>query len=216
MSEQQLFSAPLTSAAKEEIRRALVSDRLLVIPTDTVYGIGANPFSKAAVAALLATKGRGEQMPPPVVGPNPESLFDLASFDDEDGAAEAIARRLAEEFWPGALTLVVPARPGLGWDTAKVGQTVAVRVPNNQLALEVLQVTGPLALTSANPTGEPPARTAAQAVAYFGDAVSIYVDGKESALPVPSTIVDCTSGRPKVLRSGGLDPDTLANLLPFS
>lgn len=200
-----------TSEAAEALRKG----GLVVLPTDTVYGIGANPFDEAAVRRLLSVKGRTETKPPPVLGQNAEDLFELVAFTSKD--QEALADALADSFWPGPLTLILPAKVEMGWDTGPVGDTVALRAPNHPLALELLKQTGPLAVTSANPSDLEPARTAAQAQEYFGSAVEHYLDGgtlKTGTVDggAPSTILDLTKTPPKFLRRGDIDALVLSQL----
>ncbi len=184
---------------------------LVVLPTDTVYGIGANPWSHAAIDALLLAKGRGKQMPPPVALPDAIWLDTLADFKTE--VERERAHRLAKAFWPGPLTLVVHTDEPFGWDLRETGGTVALRVPDHPVALQVLRQSGPLALTSANTTGNPPARTVAKAREYFGDTVGRYVDGGP-LLPGPaSTILDITGADLRLLRQGALGLDQLQAVL---
>jgi tRNA threonylcarbamoyl adenosine modification protein (Sua5/YciO/YrdC/YwlC family) len=183
---------------------------LLVLPTDTVYGIGADAFSPPAVAALLAAKGRGRQMPPPVL------ISGVATLDGLARDVPAAVRRLAEAFWPGALTLVVRAQPSLAWDLGDTGGTVALRVPDHPVAIELLARTGPLAVSSANRTGRPAATTAAQAADQLGDAVSLYLDGGPAPGGVASTIVDATGGELRVLRAGAIDLAALRQVAAVS
>lgn len=180
---------------------------IVVIPTDTVYGIGADAFDPAAVADVLAAKGRGRDMPPPVLVPDVRTL---------DGLARAVpewARRLVEELWPGPLTLVLWAQPSLHWDLGETAGTVALRMPDDEIALEVLRETGPLAVTSANRTGEPAATTVTDAAVQLGPAVSVYVDGGPRATQQPSTIIDCTGDHPVVLRDGAVERARLEAIL---
>lgn len=199
-------------------RNAILEGQLIVLPTDTVYGIGADPFDAQAVRRLLAVKGRDETKPPPVLGANKHDLFALVAFSSEKQREQA--QRLADRFWPGPLTLVLPALEGLGedhralgWDTSLMGNTVAVRVPKQQQALQVLEATGPLAVTSANLAGESPARTVTQAEDYFGDLVAVYVDGGTTGEGSPSTILDLTGPNPVVVRRGDLRSSALTGLL---
>lgn len=182
---------------------AVQRGEVVVIPTDTVYGVGADAFDADAVRDLLEAKGRGRQMPPPVLVPDKRTLDGLAT------AVPSYARRLVATFWPGPLTLVLQAQSSLMWDLGDTNGTVAVRMPDSDLALAVLAVTGPMAVTSANRTGEPPATTAAQAQEQLGDAVSVYLDGGPSAAGVASTIVDCTGDDFVVLRQGGISQEQL-------
>lgn len=185
---------------------ALRRGELVVLPTDTVYGIGAEAFNATAVSALLAAKGRGRAMPPPVLVPDARTLDGLAA-DVPD-----VARALIEAFWPGPLTLVCWAQPSLQWDLGDTGGTVAVRMPHHAVALELLGVTGPLAVSSANLTGQPAAATVDEAREQLGEAVAAYLDGGAAGHAVPSTIVDVTRARPRVLRFGALDLGTLRDV----
>lgn len=188
--------------------RALQSGDLVVLPTDTVYGIAADAFSPASVARLLLAKGRGRDLPVPVLVGSWRTLDGLV---DELGP---LGRRMVEAFWPGPLTIVVRSAPSLAWDLGETRGTVAVRMPLHPVALEVLTQTGPLAVSSANRSGSPPAVTVADAQLQLGDAVSVYLDGGPAGAPVPSTIVDLTGDRARVLRSGALDLDRLRELAP--
>ena len=169
------------------------SGRLVVLPTDTLYGLGCDAFDNDAVARLLAAKGRGRQMPPPVL------VSDISQLDGVVANIPTPARALMEAYWPGALTLILPAHPDLSWDLGETGGTVAVRQPNYPLTLQLLSQTGPLAVTSANLTGQPPATDATQARTYFGpqiDSGEIYLlDDGATPGPVPSTIVSFPSLR---------------------
>ncbi|MHB2023630.1 MAG: L-threonylcarbamoyladenylate synthase [Mycobacteriales bacterium] len=177
---------------------ALRGGRLVVLPTDTVYGVGADAFTPRAVAALLAAKGRGPQVPVPVL---------IGSIRMLDGVAydlSATGRSLVEAFWPGPLTLVVRHPPHLAWDLGETRGTVAVRMPLHELALELIGETGPLAVSSANRTGAPPATTAAAAMEQLGESVEVYLDAGTASRGVPSTIVDVTADPPRLLRAGPL------------
>lgn len=195
-------------------RQAIARGELVVLPTDTVYGIAADAFSPEAVQRLLDAKGRGRQSPPPVLIPNIATLSALA--------AEVLdpVSRLAEEFWPGPLTIVLPARPSLDWDLGDTGGTVALRIPNHQLTLELLQETGPLAVSSANRTGKPAALNIEEAQRMLGDQVAVYLDdGEAEGGGTASTIVDATGltadgGSIRVLRAGGVSRGAIAELLP--
>lgn len=176
---------------------------LIVLPTDTVYGVGADAFDPGAVKALLASKGRGRDMPPPVlVG----SARAAAALVEEPGP---YWQDLVDEFWPGALTLVCRASRTVQWDLGETRGTVAVRMPLHAVALELLRQTGPLAVSSANRTGQPPATTVEDAAQQLGDAVSVYLDGGECPGGVPSTIVDLTGTVPRVLRAGAIAVEKL-------
>lgn len=176
---------------------------LVVLPTDTVYGLGADAFSPEAVAALLAAKGRGRSMPPPVlVG----SVRAAAALTETLGA---FGQDLIDEFWPGPLTLVLRASSTLKWDLGDTNGTVAVRMPLHPVALELLRRSGPMAVSSANKTGEAATTTAAEAEGQLGESVEVYLDGGPCADNVPSTIVDLTSGMPRILRAGAISFDRL-------
>lgn len=187
---------------------ALQNGDLAVIPTDTVYGVAADAFSPAAVARLLAAKGRGRDMPVPVLVGSWRTLDGLV---DELGP---LARTLVEAFWPGPLTLVVRAAASLAWDLGETRGTVAVRMPLQAVALEVLGHTGPLAVSSANRSGMLPATDAVEAERHLGDAVSVYLDAGPAADVVPSTILDLTGDRARVLRQGALSLDALREHAP--
>ncbi|SDQ73363.1 L-threonylcarbamoyladenylate synthase [Quadrisphaera sp. DSM 44207] len=211
MSSRYDCSDPAQRAAGlRHARDALARGELVVLPTDTVPGVAADAFSAGAVAGLLAAKGRGRSMPPPVLVPDGRTLDGLA-LD-----VPAQARALAERFWPGALTLVCRAQPSLAWDLGDTGGTVAVRVPDHDLARELLAQTGPLAVSSANRTGRPPAATAAAAQEQLGESVAVYLDDGAPPRPdaPPSTIVDATGPRLAVLRVGALDVAELARVAP--
>jgi L-threonylcarbamoyladenylate synthase len=187
----------------------LVADGdLVVMPTDTVYGIGCDAFSPAAVARLLAAKGRGRAMPPPVLVSHLRTL---------DGIATAISqqvRDLAEAFWPGALTIVCQAQPTLKWDLGDTGGTVAVRMPLHPVALELLERTGPMAVGSANLTGQAAARDCDEAQHQLGELVELYLDAGPSGIGVPSTIIDGTREIPRILRLGALSIEQLREVVP--
>lgn len=181
-------------------RQAIGMGQLVVIPTDTVYGLAADAFNVEAVTRLLAAKGRDRQAPPPVLIPGVATLDALAS-----SVPDAV-RELAAAFWPGGLTIILDAQPSLAWDLGDTRGTVALRVPNNPIALELLAETGPLAVSSANLTGRAAARTAANAHEQLGESVAVYLDGGEVGSD-PSTIIDATAlargtGGIRILREG--------------
>ena len=189
---------------------------LVILPTDTVYGIGCNAADAGAVERLLASKGRGRQMPPPVLVAGPADLTGVVAQVPE------AARILMEAFWPGPLTLILDADAALSWDLGETSGTIAVRMPDHELALDLLRRSGPLAVTSANPTGAPPATDAASARTAFPgrvrgvDAVGtediLLLDGGATSGPVPSTIVTLAGAHacsPRILRKGVLSPADL-------
>ncbi len=178
--------------------RAVREGQLVVLPTDTVYGVGADAFNAEAVTALLAAKGRGREMPPPVLVPNERTVDGLAR------EVPAYVRALIGRFWPGALTVVLTSQPSLSWDLGETNGTVAIRMPDNEVALSLLGDVGPMAVTSANLTGSPAARTATEAQEQLGAAVAVYLDAGEATGTAASTILDCTGDAPRTLREGAL------------
>jgi L-threonylcarbamoyladenylate synthase len=176
---------------------------LIVLPTDTVYGVGADAFTPAAVRAMLAAKGRGRNMPSPVLVGTARAAAALVE------SLGAFGQDLIDEFWPGALTLVFRASPTLLWDLGDTKGTVALRMPLHPVALEVLKQTGPMAVSSANRTGQPAAMNAHDAERQLGEAVSVYLDAGPSMDNVPSTILDLTGSIPRVLREGAIPVDRL-------
>jgi len=187
---------------------AVQEGQLVVLPTDTVYGIGADAFSPVAVAKLLAAKGRGRNVPPPVlVG----SVRAAAALTQSLGA---FGQDLIDEFWPGPLTLIFRASSTLVWDLGDTMGTVAVRMPLHPVALDLLRRTGPMAVSSANSHGQSSATTAADAEEQLGEAVSVYLDGGPCADSVPSTILDLTGTVPRLLRAGVISIDALRKVVP--
>lgn len=180
---------------------------LVVIPTDTVYGIGADAFDSDAVKDLLKAKGRGPDMPPPILVSSATTIDALAA--DLPG----YARALIEEFWPGPLTLVCRQQPSLQWDLGDTRGTVAIRMPDHDVALAVLERTGPLAVSSANKTGQPAATDADAVLEMLGDDVAVVVDAGTSPGGQSSTIVDVTGSQGRVLRRGALSLDDLNEAL---
>ncbi|MCW2680581.1 MAG: SUA5/YciO/YrdC/YwlC [Frankiales bacterium] len=201
----------VTRDSAEGVQEAVAALRrgdLAVLPTDTVYGIAADAFSPPAVDRLLAAKGRGRDMPVPVL---------VGSWRGLDGLADHVTpamRSLVEAFWPGPLTVIVKAAPSLAWDLGETRGTVAVRMPLHPVALAVLAETGPLAVSSANRTGMPPATTAAEAQEQLGTSVAVYLESGSSGDAVPSTIVDLTGAQPQVRRAGALALEDLQAVLP--
>jgi tRNA threonylcarbamoyl adenosine modification protein (Sua5/YciO/YrdC/YwlC family) len=194
---------------------------LAVIPTDTVYGLACDAFSHEGVKQLLEAKGRDRTAPPPVLIGNAAALEGLAQEIPQ------LAHKLAETFWPGALTMILKAQPSLTWDLGETKGTVALRMPDHKIALALLQETGPLAVSSANLTGEPAAITCQQAEIALGAKVKVYLDGGASPKGEASTIVDMTSlvdtvsesgeivttGKVRIVRRGALSQQKLATVL---
>ena len=186
------------AAGIEAAARAVQSGQVVVLPTDTVYGIGCDAFDASAVTAVLAAKGRGRDMPPPVLVPNARTV---------DGLARSVppyVRHLIDRFWPGALTLVLESQPSLTWDLGETNGTVALRMPDHEIALALLGQAGPMAVTSANLTGQAPAQTVAEAQEQLGASVAVYLDGGPAPGGFASTILDCTGDAPLTLREGAL------------
>lgn len=198
----EMREAGLAAAA-----RIVRSGQLVVLPTDTVYGLGCDAFDRLAVSRLLAVKGRGRDMPLPVL---------VGSWSTIDGLAYLVprhARTLIEAFWPGALSIVLPYAPSLTWDLGDTRGTVMLRMPLHPVALELLREVGPMAVSSANRSGSAPATTAEQARDQLGDDVPVYLDGGHSGEPVASTIVDLTGENPLVLRAGVVSVERLREVL---
>src|ERR1700728_2572453 len=189
-------------AASEAIRKG----ELIVLPTDTVYGVGADAFTPWAVARLLAAKGRGRDMPPPVLVGTVRAATALV---DDFGP---FGQDLIDEFWPGGLTLVASATPTLALDLGETRGTVAVRMPLHAAALDLLKKTGPMAVSSANTTGRPAATTVDEAMEQLGDSVSVYLDGGPCGGGVASTIIDLTGSVPRLLRAGAIAMDRLREI----
>jgi L-threonylcarbamoyladenylate synthase len=182
---------------------ALSDGRLIVLPTDTVYGIGADAFTPDAVQALLEAKDRGRDVPPPVLVGDPAVLLGLAADVPE------YAERLTEAFWPGPLTLILTAQPSLNWDLGETRGTVALRMPDDAVALELLRRTGPLAVSSANRHGRPAALSIMDAATQLGDRVDVYLDGGPARLGTASTIIDTTVEPAEIVREGALSREQI-------
>lgn len=186
---------------------AVKSGRLVVMPTDTVYGIGADAFDADAVGALLMAKGRGRDMPVGVL---------VGSWHTIEGLAHSVphhARELIRAFWPGALSLVIRQAPLLQWDLGDARGTVMLRMPLHPVAIELLRAVGPMAVSSANVSGHPSATTAAEAQRQLGDLVQVYLDGGPSPQQTASTIVDLTGTGPRILRHGPIPAQAIAGVL---
>ncbi|MEG3630453.1 L-threonylcarbamoyladenylate synthase [Streptomyces poriticola] len=191
-----------------EAASAVRRGELVVLPTDTVYGIGADAFSSEAVGDLLEAKGRGRNMPSPVLIGSPNTLHGLVTDFSEQ------AWELVDAFWPGALTLVARHQPSLQWDLGDTRGTVAVRMPLHPVAIELLTDVGPMAVSSANLTGHPAPEDCDAAQAMLGDSVSVYLDGGRTPGIVPSSIVDVTRETPVLLRAGALSAQELRKVVP--
>lgn len=220
---QKVFDCSIDTELLTGMRLAKVAlqrNELVVLPTDTVYGIAADAFSPTGVQALLDAKGRTAQSPPPVLIGNLDTLNALADF------VPNIARKLAETFWPGALTMIFKAQPALTWELGETKGTVALRMPDHKIALALLAETGPLAVSSANLTGEPAATTCQQALDYLGDSVKVYLDAGNSPKGEASTILDMTGlteeivdgeivteGKVRIVRLGALKKSQIKSIV---
>ncbi len=198
-------------APPRQIADAVAATRrgeLIVIPTDTVYGVGTRPDDPSATARVFEAKRRRRSLELPVLVPSIASAREIAMFQE-------VAERLARASWPGGLTLVLPRRgPSSSWDLGGDPDTIGLRMPSNALACAVLDHTGPLAVTSANLSGEPPATTCDELRASFGDAVSVYLCVEAPLEGPSSTVVDLAHGAPRIVRAGAVAPDAIARSLP--
>ena len=199
------MSTTYPTASDEEREEALAAASLavqrgevVVLPTDTVYGIAADAFDHDAVQALLDAKGRGREMPPPVLVSAATTLAALATN------LQPYVEALTEAFWPGPLTLVCEQQPSLTWDLGETRGTVAVRMPDHEIALALLERTGPLAVSSANLSGLPAATEVAEAAGMLGESVEVLLDGGTSPGGAASTILDVRLSQPRLLRLGAL------------
>lgn len=195
------------SEAIAEAASAVKSGRLVVMPTDTVYGLGADAFDSQAVGSLLAAKGRGRDMPVGVL---------VGSWHTIEGLVYSLpdsARELVRAFWPGALSLVVRQAPSLQWDLGDARGTVMVRMPMHPVAIDLLRQTGPMAVSSANISGQPPATTAEEAQRQLGVLVDLYLDAGPAEQQAASTILDLTGAAPRIVREGPVTVAAIAAAL---
>ena len=202
-----IIPTPLDSDVLDQLERELGRDGVIVVPTDTVYGIGALANRGGAVRTVVGAKGRDMTMPPPLLLASTDQLSEVCA------PLPPIARRLAWRLWPGALTLVVEANPdGLGWDPTPLGGTVACRIPDHEEQRRLIDRTGPLAVTSANQHGLPPATCVEEAVAAFGQTPCAYIDSGPTPGPTPSTIVAVRADGYEILRHGAIEPGVIAEV----
>ena len=180
---------------------------LIVLPTDTVYGIGADAFTPQSVQDLLEAKGRGRDTPPPVLIGDHAVLMALATDLPE------YVEDLAEALWPGALTIILTAQPSLTWDLGETRGTVALRMPEDETALELLRRTGPLAVSSANRHGKPAATSVLDAATQLGDAVEVYLDGGAARIGASSTILDATVTPAEIVREGAITKQQIIDVV---
>lgn len=191
-----------------EAKLALIRSGLIVLPTDTVYGVAADAFDPAAVRRLLRAKGRGRDVPTPVLIGALDTLRALATQLSPE------IHRLTETFWPGGLTLICRQQPSLRWDLGDSRATVALRMPDHADTLDLLADNGPLAVSSANLHGQPPATTVEEARQMLGDAIDLYLDGGPTPGAVASTIVDATDDVPRLVRAGVVGVEELREVVP--
>jgi L-threonylcarbamoyladenylate synthase len=202
-ADPQVRTSAIATAA-----RTVASGQLVVLPTDTVYGVGVDAFDSTAVADLLAAKGRGRDMPLPVLVGSWDTIAGLVNYVPPQ------TQSLIEAFWPGGLTLVIEHAASLSWDLGDTRGTVAVRMPLHPVALELLAITGPMAVSSANVSGQPAALTLEQAREQLAESVAVYLDGGPAMVGVASTIVDVTAETPRVLRAGAVSLEALRAVVP--
>ncbi|HHT30947.1 MAG TPA: threonylcarbamoyl-AMP synthase [Corynebacterium sp.] len=186
---------------------AVQAGRLVVLPTDTVYGLGCDAFNNQAVASLLRAKHRGPDMPVPVL---------VGSWTTVDGLVRehtAAGRALVEAFWPGGLSLVVNQAPSLPWNLGDTRGTVMLRMPLHPIAIELLRRTGPMAVSSANISGQEPALTAVRAKQQLGAEAAVYLDGGRATIGKPSTIVDLSGPEARILREGAITAEQIGEVL---
>ncbi len=186
---------------------AVRAGRLVVVPTDTLYGIGADAFDGRAVAELLAAKQRGPDMPVPVL------VGSWATIDGLVATVPPVARDLVEAFWPGGLSIVLPHAPSLAWDLGRTRGTVMLRMPLHPVALELLREVGPMAVSSANVSGQAPATTVSDAREQLGETVEVYLDGGVCATGVASTIIDLTGEAPRLRREGAVSAEDVSRVV---
>jgi len=185
---------------------ALQGGGLVAFPTDTVYGLGAMIQIPESIQALYTVKGREAAKAIPILISSPDELGRIAL------AVSPMAMRLAERFWPGPLTLVVPKHPSLPAELSSQA-TIGVRMPDHPIALALLRVTGPLAVTSANRSGEASAITAPEVVEQLGGQIGLVLDGGQTPGGVSSTVVDCSGHTPVILRQGPISLTELQQAL---
>jgi L-threonylcarbamoyladenylate synthase len=193
----------------EVISRALLTlekGGLVAFPTDTVYGVGALAFDGAAVESIYTAKDRPVEKAIPILIGNNDDLPKVTSTIPD------LARKLASRFWPGPLTLILPKKPYLP-EAVSSTDTVAVRIPDHKVARELLRAVGPMAVTSANISGQPSPSTAEEVFAQLGGRIAIIIDGGKTPGGVPSTLVDCTKDQPEILREGPISLEELLSAL---
>jgi L-threonylcarbamoyladenylate synthase len=206
MTTTEILAAD-TTGNLERAAGLLRSGHLVAFPTDTVYGVGAPAFDAASVVAIYVAKERPSEKAIPVL------IADAADLPRIAATVPESARALIARFWPGALTLVLPKRPDVP-EIVSSDATVAVRIPDLDVTRALLRLTGPLAATSANRSGQPSPITAADVIAQLGGRIAAVLDGGSCHGGVPSTVVDCVTSPPGVLREGGISIAALRAVLP--
>ncbi len=187
----------------------LQSGGLVAFPTDTVYGVGALAFRGTAVDRIYAAKDRPEEKAIPVL------IGDTADLEKVAKEVPLSAVRLAARFWPGPMTLVVPKHPDLP-ESVSMTPTVGVREPDHPVARALLKAAGPMAVTSANRSGQPSPTTAQKVFEQLGGRIGLIIDGGKTPGGVPSTVVDCTDGKLRILREGPVSKDEIQAILGLS
>ena len=185
-------------AALEAAAKAIGQGEIVVFPTDTVYGVGGDAFNQFSTERIFAAKRRPRSMPLPVLVAWPRQAWALCS------EVPAAAADLAAAFWPGALTLILPQSEDLSLDLGEANGRIAVRMPAHDDLVELISIVGPLAATSANTSGSPTPSTIDEIRAQLGGAVAVYLDGGRAGADVPSTIIDVTGWRAKIVREGAI------------
>ncbi len=198
--------ATIDSEWKMQAIEALSQGELVAFPTDTVYGLGADAFNDQAVRKLYLAKGRSQEKAIPVLVANLEQFVAIVD------RTTLPAMRLVEKFWPGPLTIVLRQASDLA-DAISAHGTVGVRIPDHPIAQELIRAAGPLAVTSANRSGDPEACTAEEIETNMGAQVDLIVDGGRTPGGQPSTVVDCTQDPPRILRVGPITEEEIHSVL---
>jgi L-threonylcarbamoyladenylate synthase len=191
--------------SKESLQSAekiLKSGGVIAFPTDTVYGVGALVSNREAISRIYAVKGRGKEKALPVMISNPSELDQVARQPDIK------VGRMVEHFWPGPLTVVLQRHPALPTEISSL-ETVGIRVPEYRFVLDLLAAVGPMAVTSANRSGDASPTSASQVLAGLGGRIDLLIDGGTTPGDQPSTVVDCTGEYPRILRAGPIGHDAI-------
>jgi L-threonylcarbamoyladenylate synthase len=201
---------PILKATENNLRKAsniVKNGGLIVYPTDTVYGLGCNPFDVQAVERIFETKGERKDKPLPILSSDIKCIQKITHLNET-------AMKIAEKFWPGALTLILPKKPSLP-DIVTCGLgSVGVRIPNHPVALKLINLCdGLLVGTSANKTGHKPSKTAQEAAEQLGEQVDVILDAGPTPLRRESSVLDLTSKKPKMLREGPIKLEELLSAL---